>query len=71
MRVNRMKEPHMNPVDRFLAAVLAANEGGIPHAARRARVIRMRNDVIVSHVVWCGGRWPAGLLAEMAEACHG
>jgi hypothetical protein len=66
-----MKESHMNPVDRFLAAVLAVDEGGIPHAARQARVIRVRDDVIVSDVVWCGGRWPVGLLAEMAQASHG
>ena len=71
MRVNRTEEPHMNPVDIFLAAVLAADEGGIPRAAHRARVIRMRDDVIVSHVVRCGGQWPAGLLAEVAVASHG
>jgi hypothetical protein len=57
----------MNSVDRFLAA----DEGGTPHAAHQARVIRMRDDVIVTHMVWCGGRRPAGLLAETAEASHG
>jgi hypothetical protein len=61
----------MNPVDRFLAAVLPADEGGIPHAAHQARAIRIRDDVIVSDVVWCGGRWPAGPLVEMAQASHG
>jgi hypothetical protein len=26
---------------------------------------------IVADKVWCGGRWPAALLAEMEAAAHG
>jgi hypothetical protein len=31
----------------------------------------MRDGRIVEDTVYCGGRWPATLLAEMAEADRG
>ncbi len=43
-------------------------EGGVPHACRQAHVLELRDDRIVRDTVWCGGRWPASLLAEMEEA---
>jgi hypothetical protein len=56
------------PGGELVQFLLTWTEGGIPHAAHQAHVIRVTDDRIVSHVVYCGGRWPAGLLAEMAEA---
>jgi hypothetical protein len=47
---------------------LAWEEGGVPHACRQAHVIALREGQIVKDTVWCGGRWPASLLAEMEEA---
>lgn len=49
---------------RFL---LTWTEHGVPHAAHQVHVIRLSGDRISEHVVYCGGRWPAGLLARMAE----
>jgi len=31
-------------------------------------VLTVRDDRIVSDMVFCGGRWPASLLAEMEAA---
>jgi len=47
---------------------LAWEEGGVPHACRQAHVITLRDGRIARDTVWCGGRWPASLLADMEEA---
>jgi ketosteroid isomerase-like protein len=44
-------------------------ENGVPHAAHHLHVLTVRDDRIVADTVFCGGRWPASLLAEM-EAAH-
>ena len=38
------------------------------HAARQSHVLKVAGDRIVSHTAFCGGRWPAARLAEMAPA---
>jgi len=43
-------------------------ENGVPHAAHHLHVLTVRNDRIVADMVFCGGRWPAALLAEMEAA---
>ncbi len=44
-------------------------EGGIPHAAHHCHVLRFApNGCIAADRFFCGGRWPAGLLAEMEAA---
>jgi len=45
-------------------------ENGVPHAAHQAHVVSVGGGRIVQDQVWCGGRWPAALLAEMAAAAH-
>jgi hypothetical protein len=40
----------------------------VPHAAHQAHVLRVQADRIAEHTVYCGGRWPANLLAQMEEA---
>ncbi len=47
---------------------LAWEEGGVPHACRQAHVLLLRDGRIAQDTVWCGGRWPASLLADMEEA---
>ena len=45
-------------------------EEGIPHAGRHVHVLtvdRATGRIVEDHV-WCGGRWPAALLAEMEAA---
>jgi hypothetical protein len=48
---------------------LSWSENGVPHAARHMHLLTVRDDRIVADTVFCGGRWPATLLAEM-EAAH-
>ena len=48
---------------------LSWSENGIPHAAHHMHLLTVRDGRIVADTVMCGGRWPAGLLAEM-EAAH-
>lgn len=43
-------------------------ENGVPHAGHQIHVLTVSNGLIASDTVFCGGRWPAGLLAEMEAA---
>jgi len=47
---------------------LSWQENGIPHAGHHLHVLTVRDDRIVADTVFCGGRWPASLLAEMEAA---
>jgi hypothetical protein len=47
---------------------LSWQENGVPHAAHHLYVLTVREDRIVADTVFCGGRWPASLLAEMEVA---
>lgn len=48
--------------------LLAWSEDGVPHTAHHLHVIEVEDDLIVADTVMCGGRWPAGLMAEMEAA---
>ena len=48
---------------------LSWSENGVPYAGHHLHVLTVRDDQIVADTVFCGGRWPASLLAEM-EAAH-
>jgi hypothetical protein len=39
-----------------------------PVAAHQVHILEVRDDKIVSARVWCGGKWSASQLAEMAAA---
>ena len=44
-------------------------ENGVPHAARQVHVLDLDEAGRITHdKMWCGGRWPAQLLAEMEAA---
>jgi hypothetical protein len=49
---------------------MAWTEDGVPHAARHVHVLDVDPGTgrIVTEHVWCGGRWSAGILAEMEAA---
>ena len=47
---------------------LSWQENGVPHAAHHMHLLTVRDDRIVADTVFCGGRWPASLLAEMEAA---
>lgn len=48
--------------------LLTWTEDGVPHAAHHLHWLDVADDRIVADLVLCGGRWPAGLLAEMEAA---
>jgi hypothetical protein len=52
----------------LLEFTLTWQENGVPHACHQAHRLTVRGGRIVEDTVYCGGRWPAALLAEMAEA---
>jgi hypothetical protein len=56
------------PDGELLEFTLTWQENGVPHACHQAHRLTMRDGRIVEDTVYCGGRWPATLLAEMAEA---
>lgn len=47
---------------------LVWEENGIPFACHQAHRIALREGRIATDTVFCGGRWPASLLAEMEAA---
>jgi hypothetical protein len=56
------------PTGELIEFTLSWEEDGVPHAVHQAHVVEVHDDRIELDRVWCGGRWPAALLAEMAEA---
>jgi hypothetical protein len=58
------------PGGELVEFVLTWNEAGLPYAAHQVHVIEISDGRIAKDTVFCGGRWDAGLLAEMEEASH-
>ncbi len=57
------------PGGEVVTYLLTWSESGVPHAAHHCHVLTTDADgLISSDVVFCGGRWPASLLADMAAA---
>jgi hypothetical protein len=54
------------PTGELVEFTLRWEEGGVPHAVHQAHVLEVTDGFIVKDQVWCGGRWSATLLAEMA-----
>jgi hypothetical protein len=50
--------------------LLSWTEQGVPHAAHHVHLLTVRDGAIVHDTVMCGGRWSAGLLAEMEAAAR-
>jgi hypothetical protein len=44
--------------------------GGQSYAAHHLHVFKVRDDLIASDTVFCGGRWGPEVLAEMGSAAH-
>ena len=66
-----LEELERLPVDggEVVTYLIAWVEGGIPHAAHHCHVLRFgAGGRITADRFFCGGRWDAGLLAEMAAA---
>ena len=61
-------ERHVTPTGAILTYTVTWTEGGVPAAARQVHVLTVDGDRITRDQFWCGGRWPAPLLAEMEAA---
>jgi hypothetical protein len=59
------------PDGELVTFTLRWEEDGVPHAAHQVHILEVAGAHITGARVWCGGRWPAALLAEMAEAGRG
>jgi hypothetical protein len=68
----RFDELHRYRVDDGTTEVveytLSWSEDGVPHAGHHVHLLTVRDNRIVADTVFCGGRWPAKLLAEMEAA---
>jgi hypothetical protein len=47
---------------------LTWEENGVTHMCHQAHILRLRDELVASDTAFCGGRWPAPLIAEMAAA---
>jgi hypothetical protein len=56
------------PGGELVEFVLNWEERGIPHSCHQAHVLKLADGRIAEDVAFCGGRWPASLLAEMEAA---
>ncbi|HUJ65380.1 MAG TPA: hypothetical protein VLX59_07580 [Acidimicrobiales bacterium] len=56
------------PDGELVEFTLGWEEQGIPHACHQAHILRLVNGLVASDTAFCGGRWPASLLAEMQAA---
>jgi hypothetical protein len=61
---------HPTPTGEVIEYTITWQEDGVPHAAHHVNVLTVdpSTDRITSDHAWCGGRWPADLLARMEEA---
>ena len=62
--LRRWRVPHGEIVE----YLLTWTEDGVPHAGHHLHVIDLRDGLIERDTFFCGGRWPAGLIAEMEAA---
>jgi len=56
------------PDGELVEFTLSWEEQGVAHACHQAHILRVEYDRIVADTAFCGGRWPAPLLAEMQAA---
>jgi hypothetical protein len=59
---------HLLPRGELVEFTLTWEENAIPHACHQVHVLMFEDGRVAQHTVFCGGRWPASLLAEMADA---
>ena len=56
------------PDGELVEFTLTWSEDGVEHMCHQAHVLRVSGHQVASDTAWCGGRWPAPLIAEMAAA---
>jgi hypothetical protein len=58
------------PDGELVEFTLTWQEGGVRHMCHQAHILRMRDGRIAGDTAFCGGRWAAPLIAEMAAAAQ-
>ncbi len=56
------------PDGELVEYTLAWTEHGVAHKSHQSHHLTVRDGKIVTDTAWCGGRWPAPLLAEMGRS---
>jgi hypothetical protein len=56
------------PDGELVEFALQWEEHGVLHKCHQAHILQLHNGRIAKDTVWCGGRWPAPLVAEMQSA---
>jgi len=56
------------PDGELIEFTLTWSEGGVAHMCHQAHILRLQDGLIASDTAFCGGRWPAPLIAEMVAA---
>jgi hypothetical protein len=59
------------PDGELVEFTLTWTENDVDHRCHQAHVLQLRNSQVLKDTVWCGGRWPAALVAEMQAATTG
>ena len=60
---------HATETGAVIELTVTWTEDGVPHAARQIHVLDLDDEGRIAHdAMWCGGRWPAQLLADMEAA---
>ena len=59
------------PAGELVEFTLQWAEDGVDFRCHQVHVFEVRDGAIVADRVWCGGRWPASLVAEMQAAGRG
>lgn len=62
---------HPVPGGEVVTYLLTWREHGVPHSAHHQHLLEVAGGRIVADTVFCGGRWPASLMAEMELASRG
>lgn len=56
------------PTGELVEFTLTWVEGGVPHTCHQAHILTVREGLVAADTAFCGGRWPAPLVAEMVAA---
>jgi hypothetical protein len=56
------------PGGELVEFTLAWDEQGVAHACHQAHILRTGDGRVTADTAFCGGRWPAPLLADMKAA---
>jgi hypothetical protein len=56
------------PEGELVEFTLTWSEQGVDYTAHQAHILRVAGNRILADTMFCGGRWPASLVAEMEQA---